>query len=48
VEGTGLGLALVKRHIEALGGTVEVESDVGKGAQFTIRFTRIAPEPGAA
>ena len=48
VEGTGLGLALVKRHIEALGGSVEVASVVGEGATFTIKFPRVGLTTEAA
>ena len=37
-KGTGLGLATVKHIVEVYGGTVRMESELGKGACFTLLF----------
>jgi two-component system phosphate regulon sensor histidine kinase PhoR len=42
--GTGLGLAVVKHTVEAHGGTVSVESDLGRGSTFSFSIP-VAPEP---
>lgn len=35
-EGTGIGLSLVKKFVEALGGSISVRSKLGKGSTFTV------------
>lgn len=37
-KGTGLGLAIVKHNTEINGGTVTVESELGKGTEFVLNF----------
>jgi signal transduction histidine kinase len=44
VHGTGLGLNLVKRIVEAHGGTIRVISQPGQGAEFIVRIPAAPPE----
>jgi len=44
--GTGLGLTLVRRFVELHGGSVSLQSELGRGSTFRFRIPRNAPEGG--
>lgn len=45
--GTGLGLAITQRLTKMLGGTIVLDSELGRGSQFTFTFPHVAIAPGS-
>ena len=47
-EGTGIGLAIVRKAVERMHGQAGVESEPGKGSRFWLQLPAVNPTPGAA
>src|SRR3954454_327114 len=46
-HGVGLGLSICKGLMEAMGGSIEVASEPGRGSRFTLVLPRVVPLPAA-
>jgi signal transduction histidine kinase len=44
IEGTGLGMSIVKRSVDSLGGTIDVQSKLGEGTKISMIIPKVVVE----